>query len=984
MLTAPMRQIAAPLSPAVVWSGLLGLAALLFILAYGLARRRNSRRSLIRRIAELEALAEAGRAIVASELDLMALCELIADETGKVIDNSTFQIGLFEQDFYRMLFWRIRGEKQATPRIFDLHESIGLVGWVRDHGQPLLIKDYQEELADLPARPIYISRNPSRSAIFVPLISGGEVIGVMAAQHAQPNRFKEDDVRRLSILANQAAAGIANARLFEQVRARAEDLEMISRISRRVNAIHDMDDIFQEVVVLARDRLGFHPVNILSLDPDTQELVVRASSISDINLAMIRLRLGEGLSGAAAVTRQTVLVNDVAEDARYLASIGIAEYDEVARKTQAEIAIPLMVDETVLGVLDVQSERPDGFTQREQAVLEAMANEVAAAIQKARQLAAQRQQAWITTAQLQVADTIGRSRDLDELGQAITRLAPLLVGVVACGLWLWDGELSEYQPVAVYGLSALQSRRWLERRLASGDWPSLDAVHVGRQEFTAHVAPPWTAPDDPRPVSLWPLLAQGRRLGVMFTQGPELDTDTRWTHEGAGRRHELLRHIADQTAQAMASLRLRLAQQEEAWVNTALLQVAEAVNSLIDLNEILGTIVRLVPMLVGVRTCLALIWDEGRRVYRVGASYGVSEMALGVLESFGLEASEFSFSQAYDHYTLSPGTQAYRVRLPGWLNRVFQAEEADGIPLQARGKLVGALLVGDPEQTRPLSGRRLRILAGIAQQAAIAVANDQLYKESAERQRLDQELRVAFDIQASLIPSDNPAISGCDVAGYWQAARQVSGDFYDYLELPNGRWGIVIADVTDKGVPAALFMALCRTIIRTVAFNRVDPALVLDRANDIILNDTASDLFVTVFYAIYDPHDHTLTYANGGHNPPLLIGQDEQVRLLKEHGLVLGVVGNLTFQSHQVTLKPGDVVVFYTDGVTEAVNETDAEFGLERLRRVVLQARQASAVKIVEAIMAAVQSHAGDTAQFDDSTLVVMKYLGEDIEASAG
>lgn len=981
MFLTLVAQAVSLITPTTLAIGLTLLAVVVVGLAFAWGRRRNSRRILERRVAELEALAAAGRAIVASELDLMALCELIADEAGKVIDNSTFQIGLFEQNFYRLLFWRIQGVKQVTPRTFDLHDSVGLVGWVRQRGQPLLVKDFQLEMPNLPARPIEAGDRPARSALFVPLISGGEIIGVMAAQHAQPLRFREEDVRRLSILANQAAAGIANARLFEQVRARADDLEMVSRISRRVNAIQDMDDIFQEVVVQTRERLGFHPVNILSLNPETQELVVRASSIDDIQLGLVRLQLGEGLSGAAAATHQTVLVNAVAEDERYLASVGVAQYDEVARKTQAEIAIPLIVDEAVLGVLDVQSERPGGFSQREQSVLAALANEVAAAIQKARQLAAQREQAWMTTAQLQVADTIGRTRDLEELGQAITRLIPLLVGAAVCGLWLWDEELGKYDPVAVYGLPDAQASRWLTRSLALGDWPPLDAAHIGRQEFTTHLLPSWATPGDPRPTTLWPLLAQGRLLGMIFSQEPDSDTDTQGAYEGAGRRQrELMRQITDQTAQSLDNLRLRLAQQEEAWVNTALLQVAEAVNSLIDLNEILGTIVRLVPMLVGVRTCLALIWDEERQVYRVGASYGVSAMALGVLESFGLESSEFSFSQIYDHYALSPGTQAYRVRLPAWLNRVFEAEEADGMPLHARGKLVGALFVGDPRQTRPLSGRRLRILAGIAQQAAIAVVNDRLYRESAERERLDQELQVAFDIQASLIPSDSPAIPGCDVAGYWQAARQVSGDFYDFLHLPNGRWGIVIADVTDKGVPAALFMALCRTIIRTVAFNRADPALVLERANDIILNDTASDLFVTVFYAIWDPADHTLTYANGGHNPPLLISPQAEVRLLREHGLVLGVLENVNYQSHQVTLKAGDVVVFYTDGVTEALNEDNDEFGMERLRLVVTQAYQESATDIVAAIMQAVGQHAGDTPQFDDSTLVVMKYLGDRLE----
>lgn len=960
------------------------LAALVAALALGLVgifywRRRDTRLGLMRRIAELETLAEAGRAIVASELDLMALCELIANEAGKVIDNSTFQIGLFDHNLYHILFWRVRGEQRATPQTFDLRDSLGLVGWVRDHGRPLLIKDFQQELHQLPTRPHYISANPSRSAIFLPLLSGEEVMGVMAAHHPEPYRFREADVRRLSILANQAAAGIANARLFEQVRARAEDLEMVSRIARRVNAIQDMDEIFRQVVVLTRERLGFHPVNVVSLDEESGRLIMRASSVEGLQASSMYLALGDGLIGAAAATRQTVVANDVSLDQRYVAGIGVADYDLVATRTQAEIAIPLMVDEDVLGVLDVQSEKTGGFSQREQAVLEALANEVSAAIYKARQLAAQREQAWIATAAFQMADAISRARDPEDLAQLVARLTPLLAGVSQCAILTWEDERNHYRVAALHGVSAAQAAAWLDRRLAWQTWPSLTAVHVGQMEWATQLPPPWAGSRRNRSLRLLPLMAQGALQGVMVVEEEDEATALPLGEDrGATRRRqrELLRRIADQAGQAMANAGLRLAQQEEAWVNTALLQVAEAVNSLIDLNEILGTIVRLAPMLVGARSGLILIWDAERQSFHAGPSYGISEMGLGLIDSFSFDATEFAFTQSYDHYTLTPGTVAYRITLTTWLSRVFEAEAADALPLHARGQLVGALLVADPRNVQPLSGRRLRILAGIAQQAAIAVVNNQLYQESAERDRLEQELRVAYDIQSKLIPSGSPHISGCDVAGFWQAARQVSGDFYDFLPLPNDRWGIVMADVADKGIPAALFMALCRTVLRVVAFNRVDPALVLERANELILNDTASDLFVTVFYAIWDPQENAFTYANGGHNPPLLIREDGQSKLLTEHGLALGILEGATYRTHRVTLQPGDMMIFYTDGVTEALNEAQAEFGLDRLRLVASQTRHQTAQAVMQAVRQAVEAHAGDTLQYDDSTMVVFKYLG--------
>jgi sigma-B regulation protein RsbU (phosphoserine phosphatase) len=261
----------------------------------------------------------------------------------------------------------------------------------------------------------------------------------------------------------------------------------------------------------------------------------------------------------------------------------------------------------------------------------------------------------------------------------------------------------------------------------------------------------------------------------------------------------------------------------------------------------------------------------------------------------------------------------------------------------------------------------------VAHQAATAVVNNHLYHEAAERNRLERELDVARGIQASLIPAGNPDIPGCSVASYWLAARQVSGDFYDFIPLRDGSWGIVVADVADKGIPAALFMALCRTILRTVAISRDDPAETLIRANEIINQDTQSDLFVTVFYAIWEPEKQRICYANAGHNPPLLLRRDGSAQMLSAHGMALGVVPEVRMKSHVIKFLPGDTLLLYTDGVTEAMNEDFDEFGIGRLQQAALKNQQRPAKLIARSITKAIRNHAGDTPQFDDITLVVMK-----------
>lgn len=941
-------------------------------------RRYLSRRQLKKRVAELEILSGAGRAIVDAELDVGALSALIAQEAAKIIDTNTFQVGLFSGHLYEIQYWCVNGRLRETPQTFDLKDGHGLVSWVHDTRVPLLVHDFAREMASLPAKPSYISENPPRSALFIPLIRGEQTIGIVAAQNDQPNCFNEEDLRRLMILSNQAAAAIANARLYEQERMRAAHLELVGKIARQVNAVQELDEIFDQVVHLTRETFGFHPVNIFGLDPQNGDALLEASSVTTLLAYNARLSAGRGLVGTAVATRQTIVVNDTRDDDRYVAVLEDAPHDPDV-ETCSEITIPLIVNDTLLGVLDVQSSNLSAFTPSEQTVLEALAAEVGSAIHKAQQLAWQQAQAWATTAQLQVAQALSRSKDLDEMVTAVARLTPMLTGAEFCCILLWDSELEVYHIAALYIPDTHPNQDFSKLEISIGHWHALDAVHVGQTTLTTRKIPIWLASALSatliNAVYLLPLGPNGQTpmQGVLIVDEPSTDLSRNGRDLMEIRRHELLQNIAQQTAQAVNNARLRIAQQEEAWVNTALLQVAEAVNSLIDLNEILGTVMRLVPLLVGVESAMILIWDEEQQLFTPGPSHGISEMGLGLLETLHLDHEEFRRMTSAN--SAAQSANFYEIRLPDWLETVLSSSFAYAIPLNAQSRLVGVMIVGMAADSRVFSARRLNILNGIAQQAATAVVNNQLYKESADRARLQQELDVARNIQASFLPDGSPQIPECSVASYWQAARQVSGDFYDFMQRADGSWGIVIADVADKGVPAALFMALSRTILRTVAFNRDDPAKVLMRTNAIINSETQTDLFVTVFYGVWYPDKKTLVYANGGHNPPLLLRKNGESELLKAPGIALGVLPEIQIQSQTIRIKRGDTLLLYTDGVTEAMNEDYDEFGMQRLYWAARAAQKLDAAGIINAIQEGIHDHAGGTAQFDDITMVVMKRM---------
>ncbi|MBX7214271.1 MAG: PP2C family protein-serine/threonine phosphatase, partial [Thermoflexales bacterium] len=296
------------------------------------------------------------------------------------------------------------------------------------------------------------------------------------------------------------------------------------------------------------------------------------------------------------------------------------------------------------------------------------------------------------------------------------------------------------------------------------------------------------------------------------------------------------------------------------------------------------------------------------------------------------------------------------------------------LPLLARGRPVGALLLGVRRADRQRGERARTVLSGIAQQVAMAIDNAQLIREALVAQRLENELALARDIQQSFLPREAPQLEGWTIAVDWQSARQVGGDFYDFIHMQeDGRLGIAIADVADKGVPAALFMAMTRSLLRGAAFSGREPDAVLKRVNRLVLADTRSDLFVTVFYAILDAASGLMHYANAGHNPPLRLSATGELAPLAGNGMAIGVFEQVEIPLCTVKLDPGDVLLMYTDGLIDAVSESGEEFGLARLGEVLVACGARPASDIAAAAMDAIRAHTGGEQPFDDQTLVVIR-----------
>lgn len=296
-------------------------------------------------------------------------------------------------------------------------------------------------------------------------------------------------------------------------------------------------------------------------------------------------------------------------------------------------------------------------------------------------------------------------------------------------------------------------------------------------------------------------------------------------------------------------------------------------------------------------------------------------------------------------------------------------------PLKTEQQLLGViLLVGQ----RPLryDAHHLKLLNTIALQVGPALEIARLYQVAVEKGRLEQELRQAYEVQASLIPRQTPAIEGWAFAGRWQPARELSGDYYDFIALEDGCVGLVTGDVADKGMPSSLFMVFTRSAVRSSVAYFDSPAASIAQANKLVAQESQDGLFVTLVYGRLDPATGQVIYVNAGHNPALLFEcASGKIHELRNTGIPLGILPGSTYRQEEIQLRQGDFLLFYTDGVTEAVNESYEEFGTVRLFELIKKHRKRTAEEMAASIETAVLEFTGDRPLFDDLTFLVVKRI---------
>jgi len=390
-------------------------------------------------------------------------------------------------------------------------------------------------------------------------------------------------------------------------------------------------------------------------------------------------------------------------------------------------------------------------------------------------------------------------------------------------------------------------------------------------------------------------------------------------------------------------------------------KAAQRINSILDLDQLIDGVVHEVTHSFGCIESSIFLHDEKHGEMVIAGVHGCTRNGKGLRLKIGREGMVgYVASTGQTRYAPDVRKDEYYIACEA----TTRSEVA--IPLRVGDRLVGVFTASHPE-VDGFPRHQLRLLQAICDHVAVAIDNARrLQAERAERAALDREAAEARLIQQALLPKSSPYIPGFVVSGISVPARAVGGDWYDFIPFPNGRLGIVLADVSGKGTAAALLMSATRGMLRSLAEACSSPGEVLTKLNRLLVNDFPAGKFVTLVYAVLDPATRTLVFANAGHLQPLFIDQQGEHFLDVERGLPLGLAAG-DYSETQVTLPQGSRIVFYSDGITEAVNQQDEEFGACRLAEHASEP-DASAITIVDQV----QSFSNGAGVRDDASVVLV------------
>ncbi|MEW6358323.1 MAG: SpoIIE family protein phosphatase [Planctomycetota bacterium] len=403
---------------------------------------------------------------------------------------------------------------------------------------------------------------------------------------------------------------------------------------------------------------------------------------------------------------------------------------------------------------------------------------------------------------------------------------------------------------------------------------------------------------------------------------------------------------------------------------SALFDVSNALRSTLDLEERLSLIAKNAAEVVGAKGCAVRLLGRWRRELTVKAVYNLSSEFLSKEPILAEESQIDSEALQGRPVVVEDVAHDSRVQFPDDLAREG-VRSMLCVGMLYQDKPIGTIHAYS-DKPHSFADSEVEIMTSLANQAAVAIENARLYQAAVEKRNLEREISLAGDIQLRLLPQTQPERDGVDIKGMSMPCKMVGGDFFDFIPIDESHIGIVIADVSGKGVPGAILMASTRSALRALIESGVNADHVIHKLNHWLCRDTSDEEFVALVFGVLNTANKRFTYTNAGHNPPLWVHGGE-TRDLDAGGTVLGVSRKVEFEQERIQLAPGDLIVFYTDGVSDAMGKGGKMFGVERLKDVVRRSAPLEAAEVIADIHFHVSKFAGAVPKNDDRTVVVVK-----------
>ncbi len=870
----------------------------------------------------------------------------------------------------------LMGEKKGrrkSPQFQTIEVGQGLIGEVAKTGIEIVSNNIEKE----PRFRCLIPLPGTQSEVALPLKIENRILGVLDIQSDRLDAFHPNDLLVLRALADTIVTAINSARLYSDLERRAEQLSIIAEASKDIASVLEVDILLNRVTALIQKHLHFPHVHLFTVHLNRRQIIYQAGSgarSEALKGYSINLDSVEGLIPWVARNRQTALVNDITKEPLY------RESPFEPQDTRAELTIPLLYDNSPVGILDLQSDHINSFGEDDRIILEALADNIATAIHNAELYQTERWRRQVADSLREVAGTLSADVGVDDVLDSVLRELEQNLPCDVSTVWLLEDE--KLYPAHVHGAEIMDVEAAVLR------WP--EAAQYLSETLSAS-EPVIRMPTDPLGPSgiACGYSADYSSIAAALRSGDHPLGVITLSHPAAGRYgHEaqaITATFASYAAVAIENARLYDSAQEQAYASAALLQVAQTVANSNNLDEIIGSLVRITPILVGVKACGIYLWKEG--MFKPSQDYGFPEEVRPILFAKDFSMEDFPLlAMTCELAQISVGilTQG---SAEDWLDpelarneeeSFYALQSADhlllGFPLMIKNEFYGVMLVEDFDDARRFRQKRIEIISGITQQVALSIQNDYLQNEMVIRERLETEVQLARQIQRTFLPDHLPEYPNWDLAATWITARQVGGDFYDVFELPGDRLGLFIADVSDKGIPAALFMALTRTLVRAAVIDSQSPAEVMRRVNALIIPDNQQVMFVTAFYGVLLIKQGELIYANAGHNPPVLVpGKGHEIAILRKTGAALGIIDELDMEERTIQLDEGDLLLLYTDGLTEAFSPSQELFGEERVMEILRKTHHLTARRILDKLEGEITQYMENIPPSDDLTMLAVK-----------